>query len=53
MKQIVINRSYNEFCISHQALIRLRELGQGEACRTFCGGGTISSSVRNASGHPK
>lgn len=31
MKQIVINRSYDEFCISHKALIRLRELGQREA----------------------
>ena len=31
MKQIVINRSYDEFCISHQALARLRELGQREA----------------------
>ena len=31
MKRIVINRSYDEFCISHQALIRLRELGQREA----------------------
>jgi hypothetical protein len=31
MKQIVINTSYDEFCISHQALIRLRELGQREA----------------------
>lgn len=27
MKRIVINRSYDEFCISHQALIRLRALG--------------------------
>ncbi len=31
MTRIVINRSYDEFCISHQALIRLRELGQREA----------------------
>jgi hypothetical protein len=31
MKRIVINRSYDEFCISHQALIRLRDLGQQEA----------------------
>ena len=31
MKRIVINRSYDEFCISHKALIRLRELGQREA----------------------
>lgn len=31
MTRIVINRSYDEFCISHLALIRLRELGQREA----------------------
>jgi hypothetical protein len=31
MKRIVINRSYDEFCISHKALVRLRELGQQEA----------------------
>ncbi len=31
MKRIVINRSYDDFSISHQALIRLRELGQREA----------------------
>ncbi|MBX3303794.1 MAG: hypothetical protein KF693_16395 [Nitrospira sp.] len=31
MKQIVINRSYGEFCLSHQAIVRLRELGQREA----------------------
>ncbi|MDK2742342.1 MAG: hypothetical protein H8K03_06785 [Nitrospira sp.] len=31
MKQIVINRSYDQFCISHKALVRLRELGQQEA----------------------
>jgi hypothetical protein len=31
MKRIVINRSYDKFCISHRALIRLRELGQQDA----------------------
>ena len=31
MKRIVINESYDEFCISHKALTRLRELGQREA----------------------
>ncbi|NGZ97687.1 MAG: hypothetical protein CV089_16465 [Nitrospira sp. WS110] len=31
MTRIVINRSYDKFCVSHQALIRLRELGQREA----------------------
>lgn len=31
MKRIMINRSYDEFCISHRALVRLRELGQQEA----------------------
>lgn len=31
MKRIVINRSYDHFCISHAALIRLRDLGQREA----------------------
>lgn len=31
MTRIVINRSYDEFCISHRALVRLRELGQREA----------------------
>jgi hypothetical protein len=31
MTRIVINRSYDKFCVSHQALIGLRELGQREA----------------------
>ncbi|OQW32629.1 MAG: hypothetical protein A4E19_04500 [Nitrospira sp. SG-bin1] len=31
MKRIVINRSYDKFCVSHKALVRLRELGQREA----------------------
>ena len=31
MKRIVINSSYDEFCISHKALIQLRELGQPQA----------------------
>ena len=31
MKKIVINKSYGEFFVSHQAFIRLRELGQPEA----------------------
>lgn len=31
MPRIAINGSYGEFCVSHQALIRLRELGQREA----------------------
>src|SRR4026207_627725 len=31
MKKIVINKSYNEFCLSHQAFLRLRELGQQDA----------------------
>ena len=31
MKKIVINKSYGEFCISHKAFLRLRELGQQEA----------------------
>lgn len=31
MTRIVINRSYDEFCVSPQALIRLYELGQREA----------------------
>ncbi len=31
MKKIVINTSYGEFCVSHKAFSRLRELGQREA----------------------
>ena len=31
MKKIVINKSYEQFFVSHQAFIRLRALGQTEA----------------------
>lgn len=31
MRKIVINKSYGEFCLSHRAFLRLRELGQREA----------------------
>jgi hypothetical protein len=31
MKNIVINKSYGSFCLSHQAFLRLRELGQQDA----------------------
>ena len=31
MKKIVINKSYGSFCVSHQAFLRLRELGQQDA----------------------
>ncbi len=31
MKKIVINKSYEQFFVSHKAFIRLRELGQTEA----------------------
>lgn len=31
MRKIVINKSYEEFCVSHKAFLRLRELGQQEA----------------------
>ena len=31
MKKIVINTSNEEFCVSHKAFMRLRELGQAEA----------------------
>ena len=31
MRSIVINTSYGEFCVSHKAFLRLRELGQAEA----------------------
>lgn len=30
MRSIVINTSYGEFCESHKAFVRLRELGQAE-----------------------
>lgn len=33
MKKIVINTSYERFCVSHKAFVRLRELGQQEALR--------------------
>ena len=31
MKKIVINKSYDKFSVSHQAFLRLRELGQQDA----------------------
>ena len=31
MKKIVINKSYEQFFVSHKAFMRLRELGQAEA----------------------
>lgn len=31
MKKIIINKSYDQFSVSHEAFIRLRELGQPEA----------------------
>jgi len=31
MAKIVINTSYNPFCVSHEAFLRLRELGQPDA----------------------
>ncbi|MDL1889675.1 hypothetical protein FBQ96_08875 [Nitrospirales bacterium NOB] len=31
MKKIVINKSFDRFCVSHKAFLRLRELGQPEA----------------------
>lgn len=31
MQKIVINKSYEEFCLSHKAFVRLRKLGQREA----------------------
>ena len=31
MKKIVINTSYEDFCVSHKAFMRLHELGQVEA----------------------
>ena len=31
MRKIVINKSYEQFCVSHKAFLRLRELGQREA----------------------
>ena len=30
-RKIVINKSYEEFCLSHKAFLRLRELGQRDA----------------------
>jgi hypothetical protein len=33
MKKIFTNKSYNQFCVSHKAFLRLRELGQPEALR--------------------
>jgi hypothetical protein len=31
MRKIVINQSYDEFCVSHKAFIRLREMEQPQA----------------------
>jgi len=31
MQKIVINKSYDRFCLSHKALARLRKMGQREA----------------------
>lgn len=33
MRKIVINTSYEQFCLSHKAYSRLRDLGQTEALR--------------------
>ena len=33
MKKIVINTSFDEFCLSHKAFVRLRELGQPDALK--------------------
>lgn len=33
MPKIVINTSFDQFCISHKAFLRLRELGQAEALK--------------------
>ncbi len=33
MPQIVINTSYDRFCVSHKAFLRLRELGQPDALK--------------------
>jgi hypothetical protein len=31
MAKVVINTSYERFCVSHKAFLRLRELGQRDA----------------------
>jgi hypothetical protein len=31
MRKIVINKSFEKFCLSHKAFLRLRQLGQKEA----------------------
>jgi hypothetical protein len=33
MAKIVINKSYDRFCVSHKAFLRLRELGQPDALK--------------------
>jgi hypothetical protein len=33
MKKIVINKSYEKYSVSHQAFLRLRELGQPDAIK--------------------
>ena len=33
MPKIVINKSYDRFCLSHKAFLRLRELGQPDALK--------------------
>jgi hypothetical protein len=33
MKKLVINKSYGKFSVSHQAFLRLRELGQQDALK--------------------
>jgi hypothetical protein len=33
MRKIVINTSFEDFCVSHKAFRRLRDLGQAEALR--------------------
>ena len=33
MAKIVINKSYDRFCLSHKAFLRLRELGQPDALK--------------------
>jgi hypothetical protein len=35
MRKIVINTSYGQFCVSHEAIVRLKELGQHDAVQEY------------------
>lgn len=51
MQKIVINTSFGKFCLSHEAFVRLRELGQQDALQEIDQAAYWSSS--SAASEPK